>query len=252
MIGHNLSPKIGWIIGALAVLGACFRAWNEQYERAESLATQHGADPYETIEMPPTPEELKALDALEKEEEAKAKLTIAVVDVRLTAIVTGNHATFTESHEGAPSIVMSFKNNPSTIPGEQTESFYKVSANLTYVGVDRTEHIDYGNWLDEYTCYVDFKAGETRDLVISTTRRDTGVVVGLYNGKRRNPLKERIRSGMTTLYGPDVRPLPKPPCEVTVTLVSDGTTLLNERYQMNWTDDGKVDIKKVEKATSSN
>lgn len=243
MTGHKLSPQVGWIIGALAALVACFKAWNEQYERAEL----YSPNPHDTIELPAAPEELAALDALEKEQKAKSDLSIEAVNVRLSGIASVRNATFTESREDSPAILISFKNMPTT-PGEQTKSFHRVTANLTYEGADKTEHIDYGNWLDEYTRYVDFRPGETRDLVIATIPSRLGTVVGLYNGKTRNPLRERFRSGFT-LYGPNIRPLPNPPCQVTVTLVSENITLLSERYHLNWTSDGKMEIKKLETAS---
>jgi hypothetical protein len=100
----------------------------------------------------------------------------------------------TEYHQGYPAVVMSFKNSPNTILGQQTESFYEVTANLTYVGEDRAEHIDYGNWLNEYTRYIDFRPGETRDLVIARKKREKGLVLGLYtqgteSNEGKNPLR---------------------------------------------------------------
>lgn len=245
MTGHNLPPTIGWIIGALAVLAAFFKAWNEQYERAESQLHQ-SQDRVGAPNLPSQPKS-ETPDAISQVDEPTPKLTIEVVDIRTTGIAPGDHATLTEFHQGLPAIVMSFKNKPSTIPGQQTETFYEVTANLTYVGRNRTDHLDYGNWLDEYTRYVDFRPGETRTLVIAMIDRQTDAVVGLYNPKKNNPLKGRIRSGMATLYGPDPRPLPDPPCELTVTLVSDMTTLLNECYQLTWTDDKKMEIIKLER-----
>lgn len=246
MTGHYLPPKAGWIIGAIAIVVAFFRAWNEEYQRAESLQRSHEQ---ETLDLPPPPPGFEELDAIPKEEPSH-KLTIEAVSVRTTGMVPGNHATLTEWGEGLPTAIIAFKNKPSTVPGQQTESFYGVSANLTYVGADRTEHIDYGNWLDEYTRYVDFKPGETRTLVIATIDRESKSVVGLYNPKKNNPLRGRIRSGMTILHGPDVRMLPIPPCEVTITLVGDNITLLSEDYQLNWTADKKIEIRKIESHTS--
>jgi hypothetical protein len=49
--GHYLSPKVEWVIAGIAVLGACFKAWNEQFERAESLVAE--------VQKPATPQRPK-------------------------------------------------------------------------------------------------------------------------------------------------------------------------------------------------
>ena len=241
MTGHGVSPLVGWAIGGLAVLGACFKAWNEQLERAEALIQERTKED-DLIDLPPPPPQIAQVEAAIAEEESP-KLTIQTVSVRKTGLVPGNYGTITEHSQGNSAVVISFKNQPSPIPGQQTDSFYNVTANLTYVGTNRTEHVDYGNWLDEYTRCVDFRPGETRDLVIAMKDR-SGIISGLYNRKKHNPMKARFHSG-GTLYGPDFRPLPDPPCEVTVTLVSDNTTLLSERYRLNWAE-GQMEISRLE------
>jgi hypothetical protein len=239
--GHSIPPRIGWWIVIGGVIVAAFQVWERQVRRAEvveqELASLREANRNGLFPPPLIAPELQV-------EEPKPRLSIEVVDVRTTTIIHGDHGTMTEFSRGYPAVVMSFKNRPSATPGKQTEAFYDVTANLTYVGSDRTEHIDYGNWLDEYTRRVDFRPGETRDLVIAMRRPEIAGVVGLYNPKKHNPLKGRIRAGMIIVHDASERPLPSPPCEVTIMLVADNTTLLSEHYRLNWTENGNMEIQK--------
>lgn len=249
MTGHNLSPKVGWIVGGLAVLAACFKAWNEQYERAESLLPKTPFEPPYSIDLSPPPSGLEALKATLEDEEPEPKLTIEVVKSGPTIINHDDFCSFMESPQGFPAVVMSFKNQLAK-PGQQNETLRKVTANLMYEGADRTEHIDYGNWLKHYTRYTDFNPGDTRDLIIAMKERETGEIVGLYNQKTQDPRQMRFRSGWT-IYGPKDRPLPKAPCTVTVTLVSKDITLFSDTYVLNWNEAREFEFKKRAKVETS-
>src|SRR5262249_11474147 len=47
LTGHNVRPAVGWAIAMVALLAACFRAWNEQAQKAENAgrATAASAKP---------------------------------------------------------------------------------------------------------------------------------------------------------------------------------------------------------------
>jgi hypothetical protein len=262
--GHYLSPKVEWMIAAVAVLVACFKAWNEQFERAEALS-EHRADD-SVIQLGPMPSgfaELEAAIPLEEE----PKLSIDVVDARVTTIAHDAFGSYIESGSGAPApaarpstrptielgfpaVLISFKNHLAR-PGQQNESFSDVTANIVYEGTDRTEHIDYGNWLEQYTRFVDFRPGETRDLVIAMKNRKTGKVVGLYNQKKIDPRKVRWRSSMRVIHGPEERALPNPPCNVTVTLIASGVTLFSGVYVLDVTDKGEVTFTAADEAVKT-
>jgi len=229
--GHTIAKGIGWLIGVGALLVAFFKAWNEQYERAEAL-TSETQEP-EAFMLPPPPPELEKIDAEFAAEEPKPRLSVEVVRAETTLIGRDNFGSFEERPDGSAAVVMSFKNQLAK-PGHQNETFRRVTANLTFVGSDRTEHIDYGNWLNEYARYVDFRPGETHTLVIAMHDQGTGEVVGLFNQKTTDPRKGRFRSGYT-VFGPEHRCIPQPPCEVTISLVSGGTTLFSDEYVLSWT-----------------
>jgi hypothetical protein len=148
-----------------------------------------------------------------------------------------------EADHGFQAIVMTFKNQIATNPGEQNKSFPDVTANLTFKGTDRTEDIDYGTWLNQYTRSVRFKPGEVRHLVIAWFERGRKRLMGFYNPKSTNPLKGRWHSNIE-LHEPEQRVLPMSPCEVTVQLISHNTTLFTERYVLTATEDGTMELKK--------
>jgi hypothetical protein len=245
--GHYLSPTLGWVIAAFAVLGACFKAWNEQFERAESLDEPHANDPLGQLPTPsPALPELES--AIPPEKEETPILSIDVVDARVTTITHDAFGSYSEYANGFPAVVISFKNQLAR-PGRQNETFTKVTANIAYEGTDRTEHIDYGNWLEEYTRFVDFNPGETHDLVIAKKYREDGKVVGLYNQKKTDPRKSEFHHTTRTIHGPDELLLPSPPCRVTVTLVSREATLFSQTYVLDWIEDGELKFVTADQAS---
>ena len=116
--------------------------------------------------LPPPPPELEEIDAEFAAEEPKPRLSVEVVRAETTLIPRQFRLIRGRPRDGSAAVVMSFKNQLAK-PGKQNETFRRVTANLTFVGSDRTEHIDYGNWLNEYARYVDFRPGETHTLVIA-------------------------------------------------------------------------------------
>jgi hypothetical protein len=172
---------------------------------------------------------------------AVPKITIEVADIRQTFINRGARATWTEREHGFQAMVVSFRNHPASL-GEQNTSFSNVSANLTYSGKDKKEHIVYGTWLDEYTHHVNFAPGEVRHLLIAWFERAGKRLMSFYNPNRINPLRGRFRPGIT-LHEPKSRVLPISPCEVTVTLLSNEHTLFHRSYTLTSTEDGTMELK---------
>jgi hypothetical protein len=243
LTGHNIPPRLGWTLIVGGVIVAGFQVWNRQFERAEKILRER-QDKEIPISLPPLSAEMIAEFGKEyNKPEPAHKIPIEVVNAGAIFINRGDFCTWTETSHGFQAAIMSFKNQIATMAGEQNQSFDNVTANIVYTGMDKTEHIVYGTWLDEYTRSVQFEPGEVRHLVIAIFERAAKKMTGFYNPKTINPLRGRFRSGIS-LHEPDSVDLPVSPCEVTVTLMSFGTTIFSDRYVLTAAEDGTMDLKR--------
>lgn len=224
--GHALAKGAAWLIGIGTLLVAFFKSWNEQYERAEALQKNQ-----KSLAVDALPLELRKTET-GFVAESETKLSIEVVRAEATKIIHNDFGSFEEGPNGFSAVVMSFRNQLAQ-PGQQNKTFRRVTANLTFSSYYRTDHIDYGNWLKEYTRYVDFRPGETHTLIVAMRDHDSEEFVTFFNQKVADPRKRRFVSGYT-IKGPEPRHLPYPPYDVTITLVSQGTTLFSDVYVLNW------------------
>jgi hypothetical protein len=253
LTGHSIPVKVGWAIIISAVVIAAFQVWNRQFDRAEELARERHNGGLTIAE--PTPREIIAqtgtsrLDESEFPTEPAAepepKVPIEVVSIRPTFVNNGGYCTWEEADHGFIALIVSFKNQIATKPGGENRSFPNVTANLTFKGTDKVETIDYGTWLNQYTRYVPFKPGEVRHLLVVMFERASKQLVGFYNPNTINPFTRRWSSRMR-LREPEHRDLPLPPCEVTLHLISENTTLFTGRYILTASEDGTLELKKQE------
>jgi hypothetical protein len=142
---------------------------------------------------------------------------------------------------GSQLLTMTFRNRRMPV-GETTPTAHSVHAQLTFRSVNGKEtFVHHGHWIGRYEHFIDFGPGDSRVLVVILGKKNSHHYA-LENHNSFDPRKRRVRSGITTLYGPKTVVLTDDIYAIEVALISGETTLYDHNFIVSPESNGTMTV----------